>query len=117
MEGSFVALFGIRGANSVCRRNFGYATENSGVATFSGNGVVAEFNIGAHGLAESPRDPSRIHAEGTPVSPDAIAASPCEVYPADLDADGAYESLRVKFAVAPPAGTDNVRVRWKAELC
>jgi len=98
------------------KHNTGYTTENSGVATFSGDGVKTEFDIGAHGLAESPTNPSRIYAEGTPVSPDAQAGSPCEVYPVDLDADGNYEALRVKFASAPPAGTDNVKVRWKAEL-
>jgi len=98
------------------RHNLGYPTENTGVATFSGDGVATEFNIASHGLAENPTDPSRILAVATAVSADAQAAAPLTVYPVDLDADGAYEALRVKFASAPAAGTDNVKVRWKAEL-
>jgi len=105
-----------QGANTVVKRNLGWVTESSGVLTASGDGVATEFDISSHGLAENPADPSRIHAEATPVSADAQVASPCEAYPVDLDADGAYEALRVKFASAPTAGTNNVKVRWKAEL-
>jgi len=104
------------GVNTVCKRNLGYTTESSGVLTASGDGVATEFDISSHGLAENPTDPSRIYAEATPVSSDAQVASPCEAYPADLDADGLYEALRVKFTSAPVAGTNNVKVRWKAEL-
>jgi len=109
-------LINIAGTHNIVRRNLGWVTENSDVLTASGDGVVTEFDIASHGLAENPTDPSRIHAEATPVSADAQAASPCEIYPVDLDADGAYEALRVKFASAPAAGTNNVKVRWRAEL-
>jgi len=89
----------------------------SGTATFSGDGATTDFLIGSHGLAESPTDRTRVYAEVTPASADAITGSPCECYASDEDGDGAYESIRVKFASAPPAGTNNVVVRWKAELC
>lgn len=104
------------GTDNVIKGNIGYVTENSGTATFSGDGTTTDFLIGAHGLAENPTDRTRIYAEVTPASDDAITASPCEAYASDEDTDGAYESIRVKFASAPAAGTDNVVVRWKAEL-
>jgi len=109
-------LINIAGTHNIVKRNLGWVTENSDVLTASGDGAATEFNISSHGLAESPTDPSRIHAEATPVSSDAQTASPCAIYPIDLDADGAYEALRVKFASAPAAGTNNVKVRWRAEL-
>jgi len=104
------------GTNTLVRLNSGYKTENSGIVEISGTGVDNDFLIGAHGLARRPSDPSEIFAEGTPASTDAINASPCEVYASDEDADGNYESLRVRFASNPISGTNNVVVRWKAEL-
>jgi len=90
---------------------------NSGTATFNGDGTTTDFLIGAHGLAENPSDRARIHVKVTPVSGDAVDASPCVAYASDEDADGAFESIRVKFINAPISGTNNVVVRWKAELC
>jgi len=104
------------GTNNKKKENIGYVTENSGTATFSGDGVVTDFLIGSHGLAENPTERSRIHVGITPVSGDAVAASPCVGYVSDEDADGEYESIRVKFSTAPALGTDNVGVRWSAEL-
>ena len=92
----------------------GYATKSSGTATFSGDGTTTDFLIGTHGLAVT--DPSKIVVKVTPASPDAIAASPCVGYVSDEDGDGKYESIRVKFASAPAAGTDNVKVVWEAEV-
>jgi len=89
---------------------------NSGTITLSGDGIVTDFLIGNHGLAENPTDRSRIYVKVTPASGDAVDASPCVAYVSDEDADGAYESIRVKFASAPVAGTGNVVVRWKAQL-
>jgi len=96
--------------------NIGYATENSDTATFSGDGSTTTFTISSHGLAENPSDQTKIYCEVTPVSADAKAASPCECYPADADGDGNYEALVVKFSSAPASGTNNVQIRFKAEL-
>jgi len=104
-------------ATKIIRRNRGFVTENSGVAVFSGDGSTTEFTVGAgHGLSVSPSDPSRLLIVCTPVSPDAMAASPLVCYPEDADADGKYETIKVKFASAPASGTNNVKVRWEAKL-
>jgi len=83
---------------------------NSGTATFSGDGSTTDFEIGAHGLAIT--DPSKIVVKITPVSSDAIAASPCVGYvdPAD------NTKIRVKFASAPASGTGNVKITWEAQV-
>jgi len=88
----------------------GYVTENSGIATFSGDGTTDDFSIGAHGLAVT--DPNKIVVKVTPISTDAIAASPCTGYvdPAD------NTKIRVKFASPPASGTDNVKIIWEAEV-
>jgi len=104
------------GTNTRIRGNIGYLTENSGVVTFSGDGTTKIFNIPSHGLALTPTDRTKIKAYGTPQSTDAENASPLNVYPADLDGDGNYEGLKIVFAEAPVAGTDNVKVTWYAEL-
>ena len=106
---------GIAGAGTITNlyaiKNRGYITENSGVATFSGDGSTTDFEIGVHGLAVT--DPDKIVVKVTPISSDAIAASPCIGYvdPAD------NTKIRVKFASAPASGTDNVKIIWKAEVC
>ena len=84
--------------------------ENSGTATFSGDGTTTDFEIGAHGLVIT--DPSKIAVKVTPVSSDAIAASPCVGYvdPAD------NTKIRVKFASAPASGSGNVKIVWYAEV-
>ena len=85
-------------------------TENSGTATFSGDGSTTDFLIGDHGLAVT--DPNRIVVKVTPISTDAIAASPCVGYVDPND----NTKIRVKFASAPASGTDNVKIAWKAEV-
>jgi len=102
--------------NKVSISETGASTENSGVATFSGDGTTKVFNISSHGLALTPTNRTKIKAYGTPQSTDAENASPLSVYPADLDGDGNYEGLKIVFAEAPIAGTDNVKVTWYAEL-
>jgi len=104
------------GTQNIKEDNIGYPNKTSGVSTFSGDGTATEFTIASHNLAENPTDQKRLFCEVTPVSADAQGASPCECYPYDADGDGAYEALRVKFSTAPPSGTDNVVVRFKAEL-
>ena len=99
------------GANTIVKHNIGYVTENSGVATFSGDGSTTDFEIGAHGLAVT--DPEKIVVKVTPISDDAIAASPCVGYVDTAD----NTKIRVKFASAPASGTDNVKIIWRAEVC
>jgi len=100
----------IVGEHSVVKYNVGYTTEKSGVATFSGDGTTTDFEIGAHGLVMT--DPSKIAVKVTPVSSDAIAASPCVGYvdPAD------NTKIRVKFSSAPASGSENVKIVWYAEV-
>jgi len=98
------------GPNTIVRDNEGYVTENSGTATFSGDGTTKDFSIGAHGLAVT--DPEKIVVKVTPISSDAIDASPCVGYvdPAD------NTKIRVKFANPPASGTDNVKIKWEAQV-
>ena len=98
------------GANTIVRFNKGYLTENSGTATFSGDGSTTDFLIGDHGLAVT--DPNKIVVKVTPISSDAIAASPCVGYVDPND----NTKIRVKFASAPASGTDNVKIIWEAQV-
>jgi len=84
--------------------------ENPGTATFSGDGSTTDFLIGDHGLVIT--DPNKIVVKVTPISADAIAASPCVGY---VDPDD-NTKIRVKFASAPASGTDNVKIAWKVEV-
>jgi len=83
---------------------------NGGTATFSGDGTTTDFSIGAHGLAIE--DPNKIVVKVTPISSDAITASPCVGYVDPVD----NTKIRVKFASAPIAGTDNVKIIWEAQV-
>jgi len=96
--------------NITFKHNIGYTTENSGAAAFSGDGTTTDFEIGAHGLVIT--DPSKIAVKVTPVSQDAIDASPCVGYvdPAD------NTKIRVKFSSAPASGSENVKIVWYAEV-
>jgi len=97
-------------SGAIVKFNDGYVTENSGTKTLDGDGTTTDFSIGAHGLAVT--DPSKIVVKVTPISSDAIAASPCVGYvdPAD------NTKIRVKFASAPAAGTGNVKIVWEAQV-
>jgi len=81
--------------------NIGYITENGGTATFSGDGTTTTFKI-AHGLASVP---TTYYVEA------ASADAAGEKY---VTADATY--LYVIFKTAPPAGTNNVVLRWYAEV-
>jgi len=94
----------------------GFTTENSGTSTFSGDGSTKIFEVASHGLGFNPSNRRYIKCYATPQSTDAENASPVSAYPADLDADGYYEGLRIIFASPPAAGTNNVVVSWHAEL-
>jgi len=79
----------------------GYRTENSGVATFSGDGSTTEFKI-EHGLAKAP---SKYVV--SPLTPDAHADKTISV-------DDTY--IIITFSTAPPSGTDNLKFSWWAEV-
>ncbi|MGB9672068.1 MAG: right-handed parallel beta-helix repeat-containing protein [Candidatus Norongarragalinales archaeon] len=93
--------FSAAGANNVIKRNVGYVTENSGTATFSGNGTQTAFTI-AHGCASTPNHVS-LEAKSADASGD-------KYWSADAT------NITVTFITAPPAGTDNVVIAWKAEV-
>jgi len=99
--GNATGQIAIVGANTVCRRNIGYATENSGVATFSGDGLATSFSW-AHGLVGTP---SVILV--TPKSADAAITH-------SVSADAT--NITITFSSAPAAGTDNVVLAWYAEV-
>jgi parallel beta-helix repeat protein len=91
----------LAGSGHRIRNNSGYTTENSGTATFSGDGSTTTFTI-AHGLA------------GTPKMAIVTAGS--------NDAKGNFyvtydnTNIYVTYATAPPSGTNNVVLRWYAEM-
>jgi hypothetical protein len=99
ITGAFLVQTGV--TNYEVKHNLGYVTENRGVATFSGDGVTAQFVI-AHGLAGAP--------------------SVVNVTPASADASGDFyitsdaSNIYVNFISAPPTGTDNVVLNWSAEI-
>jgi hypothetical protein len=101
----FVGTFGTavlleQGTNKI-RRNIGFVTENSGTATFSGNGTQTQFTI-AHGLAGTPKS-YRVEAGSADAKGDKY-----------VTADAT--NLTVTFATAPPSGTNNVVLVWQAEM-
>jgi len=85
------------GVDDVIKGNKGYVTENSGVATFSGDGSTTEFKI-EHGLVKAP---SKYGV--SPLTPDADAARTITV-------DDTY--IIITFSSAPPSGTDNLKFGW-----
>ena len=91
----------LTGANDLVKTNEGYVTENSGKATFSGDGTTTQFTI-AHGLVSTP--------------------SKVVVTPASADASGSFyvtadaTNIYVNYSTAPPAGTANVILYWWAEV-
>jgi hypothetical protein len=89
------------GTGNVTKYNPGYVTENGGTATFSGNGSQTTFTI-AHGLAGTPKT-----ALITAGSSDAKTN-----FYVTYDAT----NITVTFATAPPSGTNNVVLRWYAEM-
>mgnify|MGYP000333038946 CR=1 FL=1 len=91
----------IRLSAGEAKHNIGFATENSGVATFSGDGSATQFTI-PHGLVA---EPSVVNV--TPLSADAAG----DFY-VTKDADNIY----VNYLTAPPSGTDNVVLAWRAEV-
>jgi len=85
----------------IAKGNIGYVTENSGTATFSGDGTTTQFTI-AHGLVGAPKV-----ANVTPASNDAKGS-----FYVTADATNIY----VNYATAPPSGTNNVVLYWSASM-
>jgi len=101
IEGVDVAGIRTIGANTKVRRNIGYVTENSGTATFSGDGTTTSFTI-PHGLASTPTV-VKLEAKSADAAGD-------KYWTADAT------NITVTFLTPPPAGTDNVVLSWKAEV-
>jgi len=90
------------GSNLYIRQNRGYVTENSGTATFIGDGTTTSFNI-AHGLATTPTYWSVEEASS--------AAGAAEISYATVTSS----SITVNFKSAP-ASSSTVIVSWYAEV-
>jgi len=99
--GNSAGQIAVSGANSVVKYNDGYVTENSGTATFSGDGSTTSFSW-AHGLV------------GTPSVVVVTAASADAAGDFHVTADAT--NITITYAAAPAAGTDNVVLWWYAEV-
>jgi hypothetical protein len=101
ISGYVTGAIRLYGSGHIVKDNVGYVTENSGTATFSGNGTTTTFTI-AHGLA------------GTPISWRVEAGS--SDAKGDKYVTANATNLTVTFATAPPSGTNNVVLIWEAEM-
>jgi parallel beta-helix repeat protein len=102
VEGNLIA--GIRldtVTGVVLRGNIGYATENGGTATFSGNGSTKTFTI-AHGLASTPTK--------------VLVTAGSDAAKGDFYATADATNITVTYGTAPPSGTNNVVLNWYAEV-
>ena len=75
--------------------------ENSGTATFSGDGTTTQFSI-AHGLVKAP---SKVLV--TPMTVDAAS---------DFYVTADDTNIYINYKSAPPSGTDNLKFSWYAEV-
>jgi len=89
------------GSNNIIRYNYGWKTEASGTATFSGDGSTTTFTI-AHGLSAAPTS-----FYVTPTSADAAGS----FY---LTADAT--NITITYSIAPPSGTNNLTYNWRGEV-
>mgnify|MGYP000182653612 FL=1 len=89
------------GVNVIVKNNIGYTTENSGTATFSGDGTTTQFSI-AHGLVSTP---SKVLV--TPMTADAAS---------DFYVTADDTNIYINYKSAPPSGTDNLKFSWYAEV-
>lgn len=89
------------GTNQKVKYNIGYTTENSGTATFSGDGSTTQFTI-AHGLVSTPSN-----VQVTPKSADAAG----DFY-VTVDSNNIY----INYKSAPPSGSNNIVLDWYAEV-
>ena len=97
LEASRIVIDGNTSSVSISYNGF----RNSGVATFSGDGVSTQFTI-AHGLVSTP--------------------SSVRVTPGSVDASGQFyitvdnTNIYVNYLSAPPSGTNNITLYWEAEV-
>lgn len=89
------------GTRTDIKDNVGYVTENSGEASFTGDGSATSFTI-AHGLDETPTVVTLTQKAVTSAGEDIE----------DYDADGS--NITVNFTAAP-ANTETATVGWMAE--
>jgi len=89
------------GTGTIIKENIGYLTENGGTATFSGDGTTKTFTI-PHGLAATPTV-VKLEAKTADAAGD-------KYWTADAT------NITVTFLTAPPSGTNNVVLSWKAEV-
>jgi parallel beta-helix repeat protein len=101
LEGNATGGALILGTNTKIRNNTGYATENSGTATFSGNGSTVAFSF-AHGLATTPT-----HVKISAKSDDAAG---------DWKWSADATNVTITFMTAPASGTNNVVFSWEAQV-
>ena len=94
-------LIGGSSSGAIVRRNIGYTTENSGTATFSGDGTTTQFSI-AHGLVSTP---TKVLV--TPMTADAAS---------DFYVTADDTNIYINYKSAPPSGTDNLKFSWYAEV-
>ena len=85
----------------IIKGNEGYTTENSGTATFSGDGTTTQFSI-AHGLVSAP---TKVLV--TPMTADAAS---------DFYVTADDTNIYINYKSAPPSGTDNLKFSWYAEV-
>jgi len=78
-----------------------FRSENSGTATFSGDGTTTQFSI-AHGLVSTP---TKVLV--TPMTADAAA---------DFYVTADDTNIYINYLTAPAAGTDNLKFSWYAEV-
>lgn len=90
----------------------GVGFQNHGVATITGDGTATDFLLGTHDLQPSITDPSQVAVMCTPANTEAINNSPIICYLSDEDADGIYESIRVKFNTAPALNAQ-AKIVWE----
>jgi len=93
----------ITGTNTIFRRNEGVnaLTENSGTATFSGDGSTTQFSI-PHGLVSTPTK-----VQVTPLTEDAAG---------DFYVTADATNIYINYLSPPASGADNVKVSWSAEV-
>jgi len=99
----------INAPNSIVRHNLGYPTENSGVATITGDGTTTTFTVDIpHGLAKD-----KVACKITLDRDGSID----KVYLVDTEPDGFYETIRVQVTYASaPASGEEVPIYWSAEV-
>jgi len=87
--------------NKLLAISYHHPTENSGTATFSGNGTTTQFSI-AHGLVSAP---TKVLV--TPMTADAAS---------DFYVTADDTNIYINYKSAPPSGTDNLKFSWYAEV-